>query len=106
VGCGRIAESGGARDGRSRGSGKTARDRDTRLTRPALSQFTIEFYRIRERDHAHATLDRISVITPDVEAAKTKAASMFDNLDMPQRPDGFRILDSAGEELCRWAPGD
>jgi hypothetical protein len=31
---------------------------------------------------------------------------MFDNLDMPQKPDGFRILDYAGDELCRWAPGD
>jgi hypothetical protein len=69
-----------------------------------VGQFTIEFYRIRERDEAHATLDRISVIAPDLPSAKTKAASMFDNLDMPQKPDGFRILDPAGDELCRWVP--
>jgi hypothetical protein len=58
-----------------------------------LGQFTIEFYRIRDRDEAHATLDRVSVTAPDVDAASIKAVSMFDNRDMPQKPDGFRILD-------------
>jgi hypothetical protein len=71
-----------------------------------LGQFTIELYRTRERDNAHAILERVTVIAPDFESAKTKAASMFDNLEMPQRPDGFRILNSAGEELCRWLPSD
>ena len=71
-----------------------------------MGQFTIEFYRIREHDDAHATLDRVSVIVADLDAAKVKANSMFDNLDMPQKPDGFRILDYAGDELCRWAPGN
>jgi hypothetical protein len=71
-----------------------------------VGQFTIELYRIRERDGAQAILERVSVIAPDLESAKTKAASMFDNLDMPQRPDGFRVLDAAGDELCRWVPGD
>jgi hypothetical protein len=71
-----------------------------------LGQFTIEFYRIRERDDALATLERVAIIAPDLDSAKTKAASMFDNLDMPQKPDGFRILDFAGDELCRWVPGD
>ena len=71
-----------------------------------MGQFTIEFYRIREHDGAHATLDRVSVIVADLDAAKVKANSMFDNLDMPQKPDGFRILDYAGDELCRWAPGN
>jgi hypothetical protein len=71
-----------------------------------LGQFTIEFYRIRERDDAHAVLDRLAVVTPNLDAAKVKAASMFDNRDMPQKPDGFRILDYAGDELYRWAPDD
>jgi hypothetical protein len=71
-----------------------------------LGQFTIEFYRIRDRDEAHATLDRVSVTTADLDAAKVKAVSMFNNRDMPQKPDGFRILDHAGDELCRWVPGD
>jgi hypothetical protein len=77
-----------------------------RSAEAALGQFTIEFYRIREHDDAHATLDRVSIIVPDLDAAKVKASSMFNNLDMPQKPDGFRILDYAGDELCRWAPGD
>jgi hypothetical protein len=51
-------------------------------------------------------LDRVSVSAPDLDAAKVKAVSMFDNRDMPQKPDGFRILDYAGDELCRWVPGD
>jgi hypothetical protein len=72
----------------------------------ALGQFTIEFYRIRDHDDAHAVLDRLAVAALDLDAAKIKAASMFDNRDMPQKPDGFRILDYAGDELYRWAPGD
>jgi hypothetical protein len=76
------------------------------VTGAELGQFTIEFYRIRERDDAHATLERVAIIAPDLDSAKTKAASMFDSLDMPQKPDGFRILDFAGDELCRWVPGD
>jgi hypothetical protein len=71
-----------------------------------LGQFTIEFYRIRDRDDAHATLERVAVIAPDLDSAKTKATSMFDNLEMPQKPDGFRILDYAGDELYRWVSGD
>jgi hypothetical protein len=71
-----------------------------------LGQFTIEFYRIRDRDDAHATLERVAVIAPDLDSAKIKANSMFDNLEMPQKPDGFRILDYAGDELYRWVSGD
>jgi hypothetical protein len=71
-----------------------------------LGPFTIEFYRVRESDEAHATLDRVSVVAPDLDGAKVKAVSMFDNRDMPQKPDGFRILNQSGDELYRWAPGD
>jgi hypothetical protein len=39
----------------------------------ALVQFTIEFFRIRVSDGAHATLARISQDVPDLEAAKVRA---------------------------------
>jgi hypothetical protein len=61
--------------------------------------FTIEFFRIRPNDDAHATLDRLSVIVDDLDAAKVKARSLFDTLEMPQKPDGLRILDESGCEL-------
>ncbi|GAC1564142.1 MAG: hypothetical protein NVS2B5_30100 [Beijerinckiaceae bacterium] len=71
-----------------------------------MGQFTIEFYRIREHDDAHAILEKVSLIARDLDSARTKAISMFDNANMPQNPDGFRILDQDGDELCRWVPGD
>jgi len=71
-----------------------------------LGPFTIEFYRIRESDGAHATLDRVAVVAPGLDAAKVKGTAMFDNRDMPQKPDGFRILNQSGDELYRWIPGD
>ena len=67
--------------------------------------FTIEFFRIRESDNAHATLDRITHMAPDLESAKTKAKSLFDTLNMPQDPDGLRILDQDGREVFFWTPG-
>jgi hypothetical protein len=68
--------------------------------------FTIEFFRVRPSDNAHATLDRILERTSDLEAAKVKAKSLFETLDMPQKPDGLRILDQNGCELFLWSPGD
>jgi hypothetical protein len=53
--------------------------------------FTIEFFRIRTNDDARATLDRLSVIVDDLDAAKVKAKSLFETLEMPQKPDGLRI---------------
>jgi SAM-dependent methyltransferase len=55
--------------------------------------FTIEFFRLREEDDAHATLDRITQIGTDLEGVKVKAKSLFETLNMPQKPDGLRILD-------------
>jgi hypothetical protein len=52
--------------------------------------FTIEFFRIREKDNAHAMLDRITHIASDLESAKVKAKSLFDTLNLPQNPDGLR----------------
>ena len=62
-------------------------------------QFTIEFFRLREDDDAHATLDRITLIGTDLEAVKVKAKSFFETLNMPQKPDGLRILDHDGDEV-------
>ena len=55
--------------------------------------FTFEFYRIRTGDGAHAMLDCVSQDARDLDAAKVKAKSLFETLDMPQKPDGVRILD-------------
>src|SRR6478672_13962336 len=66
--------------------------------------FTIEFFRLREEDDAHATLDRITHIGTELEAVKVKAKSLFETLNMPQKPDGLRILDQDGDEVffrCR-----
>ncbi len=67
--------------------------------------FTIEFFRIREKDNARATLDRITHLAPDLESAKVKAISLFETLSMPQNPDGLRILDQSGQEVFFWTPG-
>ena len=68
--------------------------------------FTFEFFRIRPDDRAHAMLDRISQIAPDFEAAKVKARSLFETLDLPQKPDGVRILDEGGAEIFAWRKGE
>jgi hypothetical protein len=68
-------------------------------------KFTIEFFRIRKEDDAHATLDRITHIASDLESAKVKAKSLFETLNMPQSPDGLRILGQDGNELFFWTPG-
>jgi hypothetical protein len=66
--------------------------------------FIIEFFRIREKDNAHAILDRITHIASDLESAKVKAKSLFDTLNLPQNPDGLRILDQDGHEVFFWTP--
>jgi len=67
--------------------------------------FTIEFFRIRESDNAHAVLDRITHIASDLQSAKVKAKSLFETLNMAQTPDGLRILDEHGHEVFFWTPG-
>jgi hypothetical protein len=66
--------------------------------------FTIEFMRVRESDHAHATLDRITDIASDLEEVKVRAMSLFATLDLPQKPDALRLLDQKGQELFFWSP--
>jgi hypothetical protein len=67
--------------------------------------FTIEFFRIRKEDNAHAMLGRVTHVTSDLGSAKVKAKSLFDTLNMPQNPDGLRILDQSGNEVFFWTPG-
>jgi hypothetical protein len=67
--------------------------------------FTIEFFRIRKEDNAHATLDRVTHVASDLEGAKVKAKSLFDTLNLPQNPDGLRILDDHEREVFSWTPG-
>lgn len=67
--------------------------------------FTIEFFRTRQKDNARATLDRISHIAADLQSAKVKAKSLFATLNLPQNPDGLRILDQEGHEVFFWTPG-
>lgn len=66
--------------------------------------FIIEFFRIRDTDNAHAMLDRITHVASDSESAKVKAKSLFETLNMPQKPDGLRILDPDGREIFFWTP--
>ena len=67
--------------------------------------FTIEFFRIREKDQARATLDRITHIAADLDSAKVKARSLFETVNLAQNPDGLRILDQNGEQVYFWTPG-
>jgi hypothetical protein len=69
--------------------------------------FTMEFFRIRKEDDAHATISRVTHIVVDLESAKVKAMSLFavGTLNMPQNPDGLRILDEDGNEVFFWTPG-
>jgi hypothetical protein len=61
--------------------GRRAATNDSRFDHDM--KFTIEFFRIRESDNAHATLDRITHIATDLESAKVKAKSLFDTLNLP-----------------------
>jgi hypothetical protein len=78
----------------------------SRYAGAASMNFTIEFFRVRSIDDSHATLDRISVAADNLEAAKVKAKSLFETLDMPQKPDGQRILVQEERELFVWSRGD
>jgi hypothetical protein len=66
--------------------------------------FTIEFFRVRDADDAHAILGRVEHDTIDLEDAKVRAQSLFETLDMPQKPDALRVLDEHGEEVFVWSP--
>jgi hypothetical protein len=63
---------------------------------------TIEFYRTRERDEAHAVLGRVERQAVDVAGAIEIARSLLFTLEMPQQPDAVAIYDAGGKQLyCR-----
>ena len=66
--------------------------------------FIIEFFRLRDADGAEAILDWVEHDTADLEQAKVRARSLFDTLDMPQKPDALRITDRDGAEVFAWRP--
>ncbi len=66
--------------------------------------FIIEFFRVRGTDEAHAILDRVEHDATDLEDAKVRALSLFETLDMPQKPDAMRILDLNGDDVFIWSP--
>ncbi len=68
--------------------------------------FIVEFFRTRPSDKAQVALDRISIVAHTLDAATVKAKSLFDTLDMPQKPDGLRILDQVKREVFVWKPDD
>jgi hypothetical protein len=39
-----------------------------------------------------------------LEDVKIRAQSLFETLDMPQKPDALRIMDERGEEVFVWSP--
>ena len=45
-----------------------------------------------------------SIATACGAAVPALARSLFDTLDMPQKPDGLRILDQVKRELFVWVP--
>jgi hypothetical protein len=68
-------------------------------------KFTCEFFYLREEDDAHVTLGRITHIGTALEAVNVKAKSLFETVNMPQKPDGLRILGQDGDEVFFVTPG-
>ncbi len=60
---------------------------------------TIEYYRVRQRDQAHALLGRERVEIADVAAALRFAGKLAVALDMPQQPDAMTITDRWGTTI-------
>jgi hypothetical protein len=48
--------------------------------------FTIEFFRIRKEDNAHAMLDRVTHIASDLESAKVKARFFLRHFEYAAEP--------------------
>jgi len=62
---------------------------------------SIEFYRTRDCDAAHAVLSRVTREAYDLDDAVAVARSLLASLEMPQWPDAMTISDANGTELCR-----
>lgn len=62
-------------------------------------EVTIEFYRTRSRDDAHAVIGRVTRQAVDLQDAVEIAQSLSQSLAMPQRPDAVTICDAAGRQI-------
>lgn len=62
-------------------------------------KIVIEFYRIREKDKAHAVIGQETADAADLDDAIGLAWRLSKSLNMPQRPDAMSIRDSDGNEL-------
>jgi hypothetical protein len=62
-------------------------------------KITIEFYRTREVDDAHAIVGRETVEVADLSDAIEIGHRLSLTLNMPQRPDAMSISDSKGNKL-------
>lgn len=65
----------------------------------------IEFYRIRDRDDAHAVVGRAIAEAADLDDAMEVARLLSQTLNMPQRPDAMTITAAAGAVLYAGALG-
>ena len=68
--------------------------------------FRIEFFRVRNEDGAHAMLGRVPYAGPDLAGAKRHAKFLFYQMNMPQSPDGLRIVNAVGVEVFAWTRRD
>jgi hypothetical protein len=62
---------------------------------------TIEFYRTRDADDAHAVLARVNRDVTDETAAPRVARMLVRTIDLPQEPDEMVVCDAAGRALYR-----
>ncbi len=62
-------------------------------------EVSIEFYRTRAQDTAHAVVARVDHHAADLDDAVAFARSLLADLDMPQRPDAVAIYDLDGAQL-------
>lgn len=58
--------------------------------------YAIEFFRTREKDDAHAVVERISFDADGEGAAIEHARLLVRTLNMPQRPDRVTLTDNVG----------
>jgi hypothetical protein len=58
--------------------------------------YEIKFYRTREKDDAHAVVERISFDADGVGVAIEHARLLMRTLNMPQRPDRVTLTDNVG----------
>jgi hypothetical protein len=64
-------------------------------------KISIEFYRTRNRDGAHAVLGRVTREASDPDDVIDIARALLATLEMPQWPDAVTISDAGGRELFR-----